>query len=126
MFPVFIHGLDPTMQWSLEGLQRIFAGSKDCSVESASTYSSLGQEFAMPGRPPKLFQCPRCNQRFGHPRSIYRHRKACEGQFDFKCEFCGKCFHRMDSLKSHAQKHILLMEKDKQGIEQEAALQSDN
>lgn len=67
--------------------------------------ASLGSCSSSKPRPPKIFECPRCHQKFGHPRSIYRHRKACEGQFDFKCEVCGKSFHRLDSLKSHAQKH---------------------
>ena len=67
--------------------------------------ASLGSFSSSKPRPPKIFECPRCHQKFGHPRSIYRHRKACEGQFDFKCEVCGKSFHRLDSLKSHAQKH---------------------
>lgn len=56
-------------------------------------------------RPPKVYECPRCHQKFGHPRSIYRHRKACEGEYDFKCPECGKCFHRQDSLKIHVNKH---------------------
>lgn len=70
-----------------------------------SYVASLGSFSGSKPRPPKIFECPRCHQKFGHPRSIYRHRKACEGQFDFKCEVCGKSFHRLDSLKSHAQKH---------------------
>lgn len=56
-------------------------------------------------RPPKIYECPRCHQKFGHPRSIYRHRKACEGKFDFRCQQCGKSFYRLDSLKTHCQKH---------------------
>lgn len=55
--------------------------------------------------PPKLYACPRCEQKFGHPRSIHRHLKACEGKFDFECEVCKKRFYRLDALKLHAQKH---------------------
>lgn len=54
-------------------------------------------------QPPKIFECPHCHQKFGHPRSIYRHRKACEGKYDFECKECGRCFHRLDSLKHHVQ-----------------------
>ncbi|XP_076460726.1 uncharacterized protein LOC143293577 isoform X20 [Babylonia areolata] len=67
--------------------------------------NSIGSFNCSKPRPPKIFECPRCHQKFGHRRSIYRHRKACEGQFDFRCEICEKTFYRLDSLKIHMQKH---------------------
>lgn len=123
-FPVLPGGLDRHVP-GLVPLQRLLEGSDtDDSVfpnligfagrsdTSSSFYcydgitSAVGYHDIRKPPPPKVFECSRCHQKFGHPRSIYRHRKACEGQFDFKCEVCGKCFHRLDSLKSHAQKHV--------------------
>lgn len=72
--------------------------------EAAFLNSLSSFSYSKP-RPPKIFECPRCHQKFGHRRSIYRHRKACEGQFDFRCDICEKTFYRLDSLKIHIQKH---------------------
>lgn len=73
--------------------------NRQLDLKCTSGFESM---FINKQRPPKIFECPRCGQKFGHPRSIHRHLKACEGKFDFKCGDCDRCFHRLDSLKHHA------------------------
>ncbi|XP_076460729.1 uncharacterized protein LOC143293577 isoform X23 [Babylonia areolata] len=52
---------------------------------------------------PKIYFCDKCNQSFSYNRNLVRHRKACEGRFDFKCPCCEQVFYRPDVLKNHLQ-----------------------
>ena len=69
------------------------------------SYNWINKSLGNEEDPSKLFSCPNCNKRFGNPRSVKRHRKACEGNYDLRCSICGKGFYRQDKLKLHMAKN---------------------
>lgn len=47
------------------------------------------------------FGCRSCGRAFKHKQTMFRHRKLCEGNFNFACYVCGKRFYRRDSYQGH-------------------------
>ena len=55
--------------------------------------------------------CRNCFRVFKHKQTMFRHRKQCEGNFNFACGVCGKRFYRRDNYQLHLKnKHQMVDE----------------
>ena len=49
----------------------------------------------------KNFTCLKCSTKFSQSSSLNRHRRKCEGLFQFSCPHCAQLYYRKDTFRCH-------------------------
>ena len=50
---------------------------------------------------PGPYRCDKCGKCYSYDTGLLRHKKQCDGLYNFVCGVCGKRFYRKDRLTSH-------------------------
>lgn len=76
----------------------------DFGSPSADYMASMSASFAMHGAADPFaskHMCNRCGKIYSHGPGLSRHRRQCNGLFDYACTMCNKMYYRRDAFKVH-------------------------